>query len=254
MTRLTAVIIARNEEANLPRCLASLKWVDEIIVGDCGSTDRTVEIAKEAGARIVTYQWRGYGPAKQTVAEHATGEWVLSVDADEEVTEELAREIRALIENPGDVAGFRLPRRTYFLGRWIKYGGWYPDRVLRLYRRGQGRFTESSVHEALEVDGSVGVLQHDLLHYSYPTLEVYFEKFNRYTTLAAEEALRKGVRGSLVKTFLNPVAKFAKQYFLRAGFLDGIEGLLLAALSAGYVMTKYAKLRQLERFSRKTGN
>ncbi len=250
MTKLTAVIIARNEEANLPRCLASLKWVDEIIVGDCGSTDRTVAIAQEAGAQIVTYEWCGYGPAKQTVASHATGDWILSIDADEEVTLELAREIRGVIDNPRDVAGYRLPRKTSFLGRWIEHGGWYPDRVLRLYRRGQGRFTSSSVHEALEVDGSVGTLTNDLLHYSYPTLEVYFEKFNRYTTLAAEEAFCKGVRGSLVKTFLNPMAKFAKQYFLRAGFLDGTEGLLLAALSAGYVMTKYAKLRQLERQSR----
>ena len=254
MTRLTAVIIARDEEANLPRCLASLKWVDEIVVGDCGSTDRTVGIAKEAGAHIVTYEWRGYGQAKQIVADRATGDWILSIDADEEVSPELAREIRATVDLPGDKVGFRLPRRTLFLGRWMKHGGWYPDRVLRLYRRGQGRFTESSVHEALEVDGMIGTLANELLHYSYPTLEVYFEKFNRYTTLAAQEAFQKGTRDSLGKIVFNPAAKFVKQYILKAGFLDGTEGLLLALLSAGYVMTKYAKLRNLERLRREAGN
>jgi glycosyltransferase involved in cell wall biosynthesis len=249
MTKLTVVIIARNEESNLPKCLESIKWADEIIVGDCGSTDRTVEIARQAGARIVTYTWQGYGLAKQTVAAQATGEWILSIDADEEVTEGLAQEIRTVV-NKTDQAGYRMPRLTLFLGRWIRHGGWYPDRVLRLYCRGCGRFTESSVHEALEVEGSIGTLQHDLLHYSYPTLEVYFEKFNRYTSLAAEEALRRGMRGSLRKIIFNPVAKFFKQYIFRAGFLDGLEGLLLAILSAGYVLIKYAKLRQLERVNR----
>jgi glycosyltransferase involved in cell wall biosynthesis len=250
MTKLTVVIIARNEKTNLPKCLESIKWADEIIVGDCGSTDRTVEIARQAGAKIVTYEWQGYGIAKQTVAAQATGEWILSIDADEEVTEGLAQEIRTVVSDVSDQAGYRMPRLTLFLGRWIRHGGWYPDRVLRLYRRGCGRFTESSVHEALEVEGSIGTLQHDLLHYSYPTLEVYFDKFNRYTSLAAEEALRRGVRGSLGKILFNPAAKFLKQYVFRAGFLDGLEGLLLAILSAGYVLIKYAKLRQLERANR----
>ena len=251
MKKLSVVIIARNEEANLPRCLNSVKWADEILIGDCGSTDRTVEIAQSYGARIVTYEWTGFGPAKQTVSEQAEGEWVLSLDADEEVTDKLAEEIKAAVSSDRGVAGYSIRRRTLFLGRWMYHGGWYPDWVTRLYRRECGRISGNAVHEGIAVDGPIARFNNDLLHYSYPTLEIYLQKLNRYTALAAQEALDRGQHASGWKIVANPCAKFIKQYVLRAGFLDGIEGFVLAVLSAGYVMIKYTKLWHLQRRSTK---
>jgi hypothetical protein len=210
-----------------------------------------VQIALNYGAKIVTYEWHGYGQAKHIVAQQAEGEWILSLDADEEVSAELRAEIKDAIADDRGMVGYRLPRRTLFLGRWMYHGGWYPDPVMRLFKRGYGQFTTASVHEAIVVGGPTSRFANDLLHYSYPTLETYLDKFNKYTSLAAGDAFRRGQRGGLGRIILNPIAKFCKQYILRAGFLDGIEGLLLAVLSAGYVMTKYAKLRDLHRRQRK---
>lgn len=254
MKKLSVVIIARNEEASLPRCLESVRWADEIIVGDSGSSDRTVEVARDLGAKVFCYDWRGFGPAKQGAVDRAEGEWILSLDADEEVTRELAMEIRSVLERDDHVAGYYLPRRTEFLGRWMLHGGWYPDHVLRLFRKDRGSFTSALVHEAVRVDGPTVRLTNDLLHYSYPTLDRYLDKFNRYTTLAANEAFQMGQRTSLTRLIVNPCAKFIKQYILKAGFLDGAEGLLLAILSAGYVSIKYAKLRDLWRQKEKGVN
>lgn len=249
MKKLSVVIIARNEEANLPRCLGSVKWADEILVGDSGSTDRTVEIARSYGARIVTYEWTGFGPAKQIVSEQAEGEWILSLDADEEVTDKLAEEIKAAVGSDQGAVGYNIRRRTLFLGRWMYHGGWYPDWVTRLYRRESGRISGYAVHEGIAVDGPTARMNNDLLHYSYPTLEIYLQKLNRYTTLAAQEAIGRGQTASLWHIVVNPFAKFIKQYVLRAGFLDGTEGFVLAVLSAGYVVIKYTKLWQLQRRS-----
>jgi glycosyltransferase involved in cell wall biosynthesis len=247
MKKLSVVIIARNEEANLPRCLESVRWADEIIVGDSGSADRTVEVARDLGAKVYGYEWCGFGPAKQGAVDKAEGEWILSLDADEEVSPELASEIKAALEERTNIVGYYLPRRTEFLGRWMLHGGWYPDYVLRLFRKSRGAFTSSLVHEAVKVDGPTARLRNDLLHYSYPTLDRYFDKFNRYTTLAANEAFNMGQRVGLIELLLNPNAKFIKQYILKRGFLDGAKGLLLAILSSGYVSIKYAKLRELWR-------
>lgn len=247
MKRLSVVIIARNEEASLPRCMKSVSWAGEVIVGDSGSADRTVEFAKDSGAKVYSYEWQGFGPAKQGGVDRAEGEWILSLDADEEVSPELAAEIRSVIELNNDVVGYYLPRRTEFLGRWMMHGGWYPDYVLRLFRKNRGSFTDATVHEAVRVDGPTARLQNDLLHYSYPTLERYFDKFNRYTSLAANEAFAKGQQVSLAGLTFNPIAKFLKQYVLKGGFLDGSRGLLLAILSSAYVSIKYAKLRELWR-------
>jgi len=247
MKRLSVVIIARNEETSLPRCLESVRWADEIIVGDSGSGDRTMEVARDLGAKVYSYEWCGFGPAKQGAIDQAEGEWILSLDADEEVTPELATEIRVALGRNDHMVGYYLPRRTEFLGRWMLHGGWYPDYVLRLFRKNCGAFTPAMVHEAVRVDGPTARLKNDLLHYSYPTLDRYLEKFNRYTTLAANEAFAKGQRVGPVVLVLNPIAKFVKQYFLKGGFLDGSKGLLLAILSSGYVSIKYAKLRELWR-------
>lgn len=247
MSKLSVVIITLDEEANLPRCLESVKWADEIVLVDSESTDRTLEIAGEYGAVIHRPPWRGFGPAKRAGVAKATGEWILSIDADEEVSLELAREIKEALGNSGDIAGYYIPRRTQFLGRWIYHCGWYPDPVLRLFRKADGDFDEEPVHEKVVLRGKTSRLNHDLLHYSYPTLDSYFEKFNRYTGMAAEQAYREGRKAGVWTILVRPLACFVKHYFLKRGFLDGLEGLIISVLSSCYVLTKYAKLRDLAR-------
>jgi glycosyltransferase involved in cell wall biosynthesis len=247
--KLSVVIIAGNEEANLPRCLDAVKWADEIVVVDSGSVDRTVPVAQEYGARVIQIEWAGFGASKQAGVDAARGEWILSVDADEVVPEALADEIKAVLRTNDQVVGYYLPRLTQFLGRWMKHGGWYPDHVLRLFRRDRGGFDGAVVHESVVVNGPTARLQHALRHFCYPDLDSYFEKLTRYTTLAAQDLHEQGRRTSWFKIVVNPVAKFTKQYCLRGGWLDGLEGLVLALLSAGYVMTKYVKLRDLNRRS-----
>lgn len=244
---LSVVVITKNEEANLGRCLESVKWADEIIVADSHSTDRTLEIARNFSARICTVDWHGYGPAKRAGVALATQEWVLSLDADESVTPELADEIRRIISTPGGPHGYAITRRTNFLGRWIYHCGWYPDPVLRLFRRTHGNVTDSVVHERVEIDGPPGRLNGELLHYSYPTLELYLAKSNVYTTLGAQAAFRRGRRTRWFDLVLRPPVSFIAHYFLRQGFRDGGEGLIISVLSAVAVFVKYIKLRQLER-------
>ncbi len=247
MNRLSVVIIAMNEEANLPRCLKSVEWADDVVMVDSGSTDRTAEIAREFGARVFDTEWRGFGLVKREAVAHAEGDWILSIDADEVVPPELAAEIRQVIADSNDKVGYYIPRRTQFLGRWIYHCGWYPDPVLRLFRRGRGDFDAAVVHEQVVVSGPVGQLRNDLLHYSYPSLDCYFEKFNRYTTLAAEKALAEGRTAGVWQIVMRPLACFLKHYIFKRGFLDGLEGLVLSVLSACHVLVKYAKLRDLVR-------
>ena len=246
MSKLSVILITKNEEKNLPRALRSVAWADEIVVVDSCSDDKTVELARKHGAQVHQIAWKGFGPAKQTAVEHATGEWLLSIDADEEVTPELGKEIKSVIEQNGDVSGYYIPRRTNFLGRWIYHCGWYPDPVLRLFKKNAGRFDDALVHERVLLDGKTGRLQSELLHYSYPNLELYLDKFNRYTTLGAEEAWREGKRATWMQIVVKPPVAFMKHYVSKRGFLDGLEGFILSALSATSVMVKYAKLRQLE--------
>lgn len=247
MTKLSVTIITRNEEHNLPRALESVRWADEVIVLDSHSTDRTADIACQFGAKVFQCEWPGFGAAKQAAANYATNDWVLSLDADEAVTPELAQEMQNAITNSDGAVGFYIPRRTNFLGRWIKHCGWYPDYVLRLFRKPFGRFDEAIVHERVLLDGPTGCLHGELLHYSYPNLELYFSKMNRYTSLGAEEAFQQGKRAGMFDLAARPCVTFIKHYVSKRGFLDGTEGFLLSALSAMAVMTKYAKLRQLQR-------
>lgn len=247
MTRLSVVIITHNEEANLARCLESVRFADEIIVADSHSTDRTVEIARQFGAKTFAIEWSGFGPAKQFAVEQATGEWILSIDADEALSADLANEVKEIVAGAPSYDGYDMPRLTNFLGRWIRHCGWYPDRVPRLFRKGRGRFTDATVHESLVVDGPVGHCRCDLLHFSYPTLELYFDKFNRYTTMGAEQALARGERTGIFGLTIRPAAAFVKHYISKAGFLDGMEGLMISVLSSCAVFIKYAKLRQLRR-------
>ena len=239
---LSVVIITLNEEANLARTLASVAWADEIVVVDSGSTDRTREVAESFHAKFVVEPWKGFATQKNSALSKATGDWILSLDADEEVEPALADEIRTIIAANPSVAGFWIPRKNFFLRRWIKHGGFYPDPKLRLFRRGTGQFEDRMVHEDLHVKGTTASLRNHLLHYSYPTIEDYLEHMNRYSSLGAEMAVTKRPRGfSFLDMVIRPKLTFLYNYFLRLGFLDGREGLLLHLYHSQYVSWKYAK-------------
>jgi glycosyltransferase involved in cell wall biosynthesis len=244
---LSVVIITHNEEANIGRTLASVQPLvadgkGEIIVVDSGSTDRTVEIAKSFGAKVSIEDWKGYAAQKNSAIDKATGDWILSLDADEEVESDLVKEISIGISQQQQLAGYWMARKNFFLGRWIKSGGFWPDWKLRLFRRGAGRFEDRAVHEDIQSQGLTAKLHGALLHYSYPTLADYIDHMNRYSSLGAEMVVAKNYRGfSLYNIVLRPLATFIYNYFLRLGFLDGREGLLLHLYHAVYVSWKYAK-------------
>lgn len=247
MTRVSIIVITRNEERNIRECLSTVHWADEIIVVDSGSTDHTVAAAREFSDKVFVRPWEGFGASKNFALSQARNDWVFWLDADERITPELAEEIQLSISGHSRHAGFSVPRKAFFLGTWIKHCGWYPARVIRLFRRGKGTFSNDRVHEKLIVDGPVGELKSDLLHYTDPSLEHYFTKFNRYTSLAAEDLAGTGRQTTVGRMLLNPLWTFVRMYFLRLGFLDGMPGLILCMLSAGYVFTKYAKLWERNR-------
>jgi glycosyltransferase involved in cell wall biosynthesis len=245
---LSVVIITFNEEANLARTLASVAWADEIVVVDSGSTDRTREVAESFRAKFCVEPWKGFAAQKNSALAKATGDWILSLDADEEVEPSLADEIRTVLAANPSVAGFWISRKNFFLGRWIRHGGFYPDPKLRVIRRGAGKFEERLVHEDLRVDGTTASLQHHLLHHAYPTIEDYLEHMNRYSSLGAEMAAARGVPGfSFLDIVVRPWLTFLYNCVLRLGFLDGREGLLLHLYHAEYVSWKYAKAWELGR-------
>lgn len=230
--RLSAILITRDEQADLPDCLASLGFCDEIVVVDNGSSDATVEIARAAGAVVrVTDDWPGFGPQKQRALDLATGDFVLSIDADERIPPALAAEIRAAIAR-GDRDGWRINRRSSFLGRFLLHGGWYPDRILRLARREAARFTPDRVHERLEVTGAFGDLGEDMIHHSYRTIDEVLDKGRRYALASAAERRARGKRGGLGAAILRGAWAFLRHYLLKRGFLDGAHGFVAAASKA----------------------
>jgi glycosyltransferase involved in cell wall biosynthesis len=252
---LSVAIITLNEEANLPRTLASVAWADEIVIVDSGSTDGTRAVAESHGARFVTETWRGFAAQKNFAMSLCTSEWVLSLDADETVSPDLAASIEKAIVAPLSHTAYSLRRRNFFLGRWMRHGGYYPDAKLRLFPRGQGAFQETSVHETAAFGGNVETLDGDLLHNAYPTLENYLDHMQRYSTLGADIAIAGGRTGRGLLSFLNgvlfnPLATFIYNYILRAGFLDGREGLLLHLYHSAYVSWKYSKAWESGRATR----
>ena len=276
---LSVVIITFNEEVNIGRTLASVQPLvtdgkGEIIIVDSASTDRTVEIAKSFGAKVFVEEWKGFAAQKNSAIVKASGDWILSLDADEELDSELIGEFTGNADNragvrsgarqwcltlggarqeilKGSPVGFLVRRKNYFLGRWIRHGGFWPDSKLRIFRRGTGRFEDRAVHEDIHVDGPTNSIPYGaLLHHSYPTLSDYIEHMNRYSSLGAEMVLAKSsgqVRFSVSNIVLRPLATFAYNYFFRLGFLDGREGLLLHLYHAVYVSWKYAKAWELSR-------
>ncbi|MBB5057714.1 glycosyltransferase involved in cell wall biosynthesis [Granulicella aggregans] len=241
--RISVALIVKNEEANLARTLESIRWADEMVVVDSGSTDGSVEIARAMGARVIEQEWLGFAAQKNFAISQCGGEWVLSLDADEAVDEELRGEIARVVSGPDGCQALYVNRKNYFLGRWIRHAGFYPDAKLRLFRKGVVWFEERAVHESMKFDGPTEKLKGNLLHYAYPTLESYFEHMNRYSSLGASEAAKNGRRAGLIAdVVLRPALTFVYNYGIRLGFLDGREGLLLNLFHAFYVSSKYAKL------------
>jgi len=249
---LSVAIVAMDEEANIGRTLESVRWADEIVLVDSGSKDRTCEIARAHGAQVVVEAWRGYVAQKQYAIDLCTKDWVLLLDADEEVSPGLAEEIRAAIGGANATGGYWMPRKNFFLGRWMRHGGFYPDPKLRLFRRGQGFVTGHDPHDRCElmpgVPQNTARFKNALLHYTYPKLTLYIGHMNRYSSLGAQLAIAKGHRRfSVANIVLRPLATFIYNYFFRLGFLDGREGLLLHLYHAGYVSWKYAKAWEISR-------
>ncbi|PKM92887.1 MAG: hypothetical protein CVU80_01000 [Elusimicrobia bacterium HGW-Elusimicrobia-4] len=241
---ISVIIITKNEEDNLTRCLESVKWADEIIVVDSGSTDATVEIAKKFGAKVFVNDWKGYGAQKNFAIDKATGEWILSIDADEEVSHELREEIKKVIQNTGDYVAFKIPRRLIFQGKFLRCGGCYPNYQIRLFRKNKAKFNLDLVHEQLIVGGKIGYINGSLIHYSYKNLSDYFERFNRYSTLDARKRFSNNKKFYFWH-YIQPFFKFFSMYFLRLGFLDGSQGLIWAILSSFYTFVKFQKLKEL---------
>lgn len=246
---LSVTVITRDEEAHLDGCLASVSWADEIVVVDAQSADRTVEIAGKYTPRVFVRPWPGFAAQKNFALDQATHPWVLSLDADERVPPELREEIQRVLEADGPLDGYYVPRKNLFLGRFIRHGGWFPDHQLRLFRRQAGRFRDVRVHEAVEVTGRAGHLRGALLHSSYRSVGDFVQRANVYSTLAAQDWVERGQRVSWLDFVVRPVARFGAMYVLRAGFLDGPHGLLLALLYAYYVLLRTAKAWELRRGS-----
>ncbi|MEK6287842.1 MAG: glycosyltransferase family 2 protein [Acidobacteriota bacterium] len=244
--KITATVITLNEEHNIADALETLSWADEIIVVDSESTDRTVEIARRFTDRVFVKSWPGYSAQKNFAAEQASNDWILSLDADERVSKELAGEIRQLKSGAEpEAAVFRIPRRTFYLGRWIKHSGWRPDYKLRLYHRRRARWRGDYVHETLEADGTVETLRGDLLHYTVRNASEHQLRMDRYTTLAAEQSYSQGKRASLVSLLVSPVAVFLRSYILKLGLLDGVPGFAIARFAAHYEFLKNLKLWEM---------
>jgi glycosyltransferase involved in cell wall biosynthesis len=249
-SKITALIPACNEEANIADCMASVAWADEVFVVDSFSRDRTVEIARAAGARLVQHEYVNSATQKNWAIPQASHEWVLIVDADERVTPALKDEILAVLEADarGEKTvcdGYRIGRLNHFMGRRVRYCGWQSDTCLRLFRRDKGRYQDRQVHADVEIDnGSIGRLSAKMLHYTFVSFDQYMKKFNQYTTWAAGDRARRTKQVRWYHLTLRPAGRFLKQYVLKRGFLDGQVGLVVCTLAAFSVFMKYAKLME----------
>ena len=243
------MIITKNEESNIQGCLASVDWAAERIVVDAESSDRTAELARAAGARVIVRPWPGFGAQKNYAVNQATSEWILIVDADERIPPPLQGEIltKVGVWKAGDPVAYEIPRRNYFYGAWVRHAGVYPDYQIRLFRRGHARYNDVPVHENLLVQGTIGQLVHPMDHFTERRIRDHFRKFGLYTTLAAQEKGRTvrivGARDLIVR----PLIVFMKTYFLKQGFRDGVRGLIVCVFAGMYTFVKYAKLWVLTR-------
>ncbi len=243
---LSVTIITLNEERNLPRAIESVRWADEVVVVDSGSSDRTVEIARELGAKVVHNPWPGYGKQKNFAQRQAAHDWVLNIDADEVVPEDLKKEIEdrlGQMASPGNSPrGFYFPRKTFYLGRWIRHGGWYPNHLVRLADRRAASWTEPSVHEELRIEGEIGALQNPLHHYTFSSIHEQILTNLRFSKLGYMDLIKKGQRASVTRLILKPFGKFIETYFLKRGFMDGLPGFIISVNAAHSMFLKYAYL------------
>jgi glycosyltransferase involved in cell wall biosynthesis len=254
---LSVAIITKNEERNIRDALESVKWADEIVVVDSGSTDKTQEICREYTDKIYSFEWQGFSEQKNRAVSLTTQPWIFVLDADERVTKELKEEILNVIKNDlpsptplpqgeglrGRVDGYYLPRKNFFGNRWIKHGGWRPDYSLRLFRHGRGSFEPREVHEAVKIDGTTAYLKNPVLHYTYKNTDDFLKRMETYSALAAKELFKKGRRSNIFDIIFRPPATFFRMFFLQMGILDGIYGIILAYLYSVYTFNKYWKLR-----------
>ncbi|HUQ94967.1 MAG TPA: glycosyltransferase family 2 protein [Bryobacteraceae bacterium] len=243
--KISATIITRDEERNIARAIESLRCCDEIVVVDSGSIDRTIEIARELGARVVESPWKGYAGQKNYAADLACHDWILSIDADEALSESLEGDIWVIKKHGPRHDAYTMPRLAQYLGKWILHSGWYPDRKVRLYRRDRARWIGDFVHESVKVNGTLGHLDSNLLHYTCQSFTEHLRTMDRYTTLAAEELVARKRNVSVRHLLGDPVWTFFRTYFLQRGFLDGVEGMGIAYMAALYSFLKYAKARNM---------
>jgi glycosyltransferase involved in cell wall biosynthesis len=245
---VTATIITKDEADAIGDALRSLSWADEIVVVDAESTDDTVAIARQFTDRVHVRPWKGYVDQKNYAAGLATHDWIFSLDADERVPVDLSAEMRALLAAGPKEAGYRMPRVSFYLGRWIRSTDMYPDYQLRLYDRRKGRWDGLHVHESVKVDSnSIGYLKSELQHYPYRDLSEHLVRMDRYTTLAARQMFEKGMRATRVELLFHPPVAFLRNYILKRGFRDGKAGLIVSLVNSYYVMLKFAKLWELQR-------
>ncbi|MBV6496797.1 MAG: hypothetical protein JFAIHJKO_01925 [Pyrinomonadaceae bacterium] len=248
--KISAVIITLNEEQNIARAIRSVRWADEVVVVDSGSTDSTRQIASELGARVIEQEWLGFGRQKQFAVDAAANDFIFSLDADEEASEELSAEIRQLLRHDSISDGYRIPRLAVYLGREIRHGGWYPDFQLRLFDRRKGRWSDEVIHESFKLDEGAcsGQLHNDILHFTCNDISEHARMIQeRYAPLSARSMYEKGKRTSVVKILAAPVFSFFRDYVLRAGFLDGTQGVMIAGFGAYNVFLKNAFLWQMHR-------
>ncbi|MCK5640813.1 MAG: glycosyltransferase family 2 protein [Gammaproteobacteria bacterium] len=245
---LSVIIITKNEERNIRDCLESVKWADEIIVVDSGSEDATVAISKEYTDKVFVTDWPGFGAQKNRALDYAQSEWVFSIDADERITEDLKKEILETLKSPA-CAGYEVRRLSSYCGKFMRHSGWWPDRVLRLFRREDGRFNDNLVHEKVGVKSKVGRLKGHLIHYTYRDMETIINKINCYTTAGALQKVNKGKRGGVFRAVMHGSWMFFRTYILKLGFLDGPEGFMLAVSNAEMSYYKYIKMRYIKRES-----
>ncbi len=246
MNKITVTIITKNEEKNIERCLKSILWADEIVVVDTFSIDRTVSICREFTDKVFQESWLGYGVQKNLCASKASNRWILNVDADEVISTECAVEIKKLLSGQPELPLYRFPRKNFIADRWVRYAGWYPDLISRLYDREKVSFSESLVHERLMPDEKGGLIDQPILHYSFDGIEDYVERQNRYSSLYAEEKKRLNWEANWTHLYLRPVWAFFKTYFFRQGFREGFLGIFLALAVMSYTYLKYAKTRSIK--------
>lgn len=244
MAKLSVILITKNEASNIRACIESVAWAEEIIVVDSGSTDGTADICRELGARVYVHDWPGFGAQKNRALSYATHEWIFSIDADERVTPDLRSQLIKAMEN-GNEDGYFVPRLSQFCGRFIRHSGWYPDYVLRLFRRTKGRFSDDMVHEKVILEGAVGRLSSPLLHYSYATGEDVKRKVEQYSSASAQQMFDRGKAASQLDAPVRGAWAFFRTYCLRWGFLDGVAGFNIARMNARTTYRKYRKLRAL---------